>query len=241
MTGEDHHTDALIAALTSPPLPSEQVGQDAAVEAMLDALSAVPARPTGHRPRRGVLITAVTVASLGVGGLVAAGPGHFFSPAADRPPATGPTSTAGESFIDSADDDDGTTTTMPDPDTVTSSLVARIADPGNDLVRDEGVIDDPADECEADRHGDAVSDIARSGAGGEAVSDVARSDCGTPEQPDTEGGVPAVTAPGRTGDTPAVTAPAARPEPGPPAAPPGQTGDTPDVTAPGRSGGNGRP
>ena len=67
-------------ALTGP--PAELAGEEAAVSAMFEALHPVPARG-GSRSRRGLTIAAVTVASLGVGGLVAAGPGFFFSPDGD--------------------------------------------------------------------------------------------------------------------------------------------------------------
>ena len=76
MTGDDHNTDALIAALRSPALPAERAGEAAAVTAMFGAIARIPA-PTRFRAGRGIAIAVVTVASLGVGGLAAAGPGVF--------------------------------------------------------------------------------------------------------------------------------------------------------------------
>ena len=57
VTGDDHNTDALIAALRSPALPAERAGEAAAVTAMLGALAsdsrlhATPSR-SWHRHRR---------------------------------------------------------------------------------------------------------------------------------------------------------------------------------------------
>jgi hypothetical protein len=238
VTGEDHDTDALIAALTSPALPSERVGEDAAVTAMIGALSSVPARQTGHRSRRGIAIAAVTVASLGVGGLVAAGPGSFFFPAADRSPATGPESAPERSFESSTSSGDDPSGESAPVEPATSTLVARIAEPGIDLVT--GQDEDPGDghgdgdECEAERHGDAVSDVARSTTPGPDVRDTARSDCGKPDTAEDPEQSPSQTAPGQTGQTPAVTAPGQTGE-SPSDTAPGQTGQTPATTAPGQA------
>ena len=73
MTGHDH-TDALTEALRQPALPAERAGEASAVASMAGALPTARAAGRG-RPRKGVAILAVTVASLGVGGLAAAGPG----------------------------------------------------------------------------------------------------------------------------------------------------------------------
>jgi hypothetical protein len=239
VTGEDHDTDALIAALRSPALPSEQVGEDAAVAAMLDALSASSAQPTVHRSRRGIAIAAVTVASLGVGGLVAAGPGHFFFPAADRSPANGPESTAESSTAASSTslaEDQSPGTMLPQLAT-TSTLVARIAEPGTDLVRGP---EDPeteleSEDCDADNHGGAVADVARSTVPGQDVRDVARSDCGKPDEAGGSDENPSDTAPGQTGESPSDTAPGRTGET-PATTAPGQTGETPATTAPGQTG-----
>ena len=236
MTGEDHDTDALIAALRSPALPSERVGEDVAVTAMLDALSAAPARPTptGHRSRRGIAIAAVTVASLGVGGLVAAGPGNFFFPAADRSPTTGPTSTmtAAEPSTRSSDDVDASAPPASDGVNPTSTLVATIAEPGTDLVTSD---DAETDECDAENHGDAVSEVARSTVPGDEVRATAHSDCGKPDSAGGPGDNPSITAPGQTGENPSITAPGQTGE-SPATTAPGQTSESPATTAPGQTG-----
>ncbi|MEJ7799521.1 MAG: hypothetical protein WKF60_03325, partial [Ilumatobacter sp.] len=113
MTGTDHNTNALVAVLRSPALPAEQVGEAAAVTLMVDAhRAAVPDMLPGRRSRRGVAIAAVTVASLGLGGLVAAGPG-FFSPAADRPLVSAPPTVPSGSVEQGDTGDDVSTTSSP--------------------------------------------------------------------------------------------------------------------------------
>lgn len=174
MTGEDHNTDALIAALRSPALPEEQRREADAVTAMLEVLQTVPAR-SGLRSRRGIAIAAVTVASLGVGGLVAAGPG-IFRPAADTPPTTsssdarvtsGPVSAVGHTV------DDASEVSI---DAVPNALDGSAG--GDAEPQAAGEV-----ECAGGNHGETVSSIARSSAPagtahGERVSDAARSDCG---------------------------------------------------------------
>src|SRR4029079_14708022 len=120
VTGEDHNTDALIAALRSPALPAEQVGEAAAVTAMFEALGRVPA-PSGFRARRGIAIAVITVASLGVGGLAAAGPG-VFQAAANR----------ARSLVtaDSADDTETADGAANGVDPHSGSLPNLIDDPG---------------------------------------------------------------------------------------------------------------
>jgi hypothetical protein len=210
---------------------------------MLDALPpAVPTRPTGLRSRRGVAITAVTIASLGVGGLVAAGPG-IFSPAADRTPPTLP---------DSASERAGVAVTMPaststTPGTTLATQEGSTLMIGTNLPSESevGAIaaapDDESVECVGDTHGDSVSEVARDDettgddeaapGRGSLVREVAQSACGKPEQSRDR---PSDTAPGRTGTSPADTAP-------------GRTGTTPtdaskpSDTAPGRSGDTSNP
>ncbi|MFP5487099.1 MAG: hypothetical protein ACLGHQ_02175 [Acidimicrobiia bacterium] len=231
MTGDDH-TDALIAALRSPALPSEHAGEAAAVTAMIDALSADPAPPTGRRSRRAVAIAAVTVASLGVGGLVAAGPGIFFLPAADQPSeqAPGPRGDGEDVSTTVRDVLDGTPPvtlpTRPSP-TTTAAPPAERSSP-TALPTDTTTDDD----CDEATHGEAVSDEARSGEPG-SVRDVATSDCGKPDEATAE--TPSSTAPGRTGETPAITAPGRTGET-PADTAPGQTGESPSDTAPGQTG-----
>lgn len=233
MTGEDHDQDALIAVLTSPALEREHVGEDAAVAAMLGAMSADPVRPAGHRSRRGIAIAAVTVASLGVGGLVAAGPGVFFFPAADRSPATDP-STTEVSSVPTTSDVTHEQRTEPSSTLAPAAVVLGDAAPSDD--EDAGTSQD-TDGCDGN-HGDAVSDVARSTDPGEQVSDIARSDCGKPGTDDRES--PSNTAPGQTGDNPSNTAPGQTGD-SPSDTAPGRTGDTNATTAPGQTGDNGRP
>ncbi len=244
MTGEDHNTDALIAALRSPALPAEQVGEAAAVLAMFRAQTHIPAASHGLRSRRGVAIAAVTVASLGIGGLAAAGPG-IFSPAADRPDVTDPApDTVSETVIDDTITGEGEPAEDVDP-TVT---------PDDGAGGVEGSVDDPATgadptaesdqgtggdvECAAGNHGQTVSSVAQateSGPGkGAVVSEAARSDCGKADKDkdkdkdkDNFGDTP-----GQSGDAPGQSDEA-----------PGQSGDTPGKSgeAPGKTKDPGEP
>lgn len=202
MTGEDHNTDALVAALRSPALPAEQVGEAAAVTAMLEVLAATHS-PSPTRARRGVAIAAVTVASLGVGGLVAAGPG-IFSAAADTArslvteqadperelPAAVPGDDSAERSDDGSSDTDGDSTDADSTDGVHDSAGAPDdAQPAAEAVdrSDDGV------ECAEGTHGATVSSVAHAttvpgsppGDHGRRVSEAARSDCGKPNADDT--------------------------------------------------------
>jgi hypothetical protein len=174
VTSEDHNTDAIVSALRSPALPSEQVGEAAAMTAMLGVLQAGSAGAVGFRSRRGIAIAAVTVASLGVGGLVAAGPG-FFTEANDPPAAvSAPTSDpdAGSAAGTTLFDEETTETTVPD-ETVPSTTVT-----GDSLAAN--II--PEVECEEGNHGATVSKVARAAESlpgkGAIVSQAAKSDCG---------------------------------------------------------------
>ena len=239
MTGEHHDQDALITALRSPALQREHVGEEAAVAAMLGALSADTGRQDGNRSRRGIAIAAVTVASLGVGGLVAAGPGIFFFPAADRPPATAPSTPAATSVqaVDATAVERNVERGLPTVTSVTTSTLGVDGLPAQSRDGDAGASQD-TDGCEA-THGDAVSDVARSTVPGEQVKDAARSDCGKPDDRES----PSDTAPGQTGQSPSDTAPGQTGQ-SPSDTAPGQTGQSPSDTAPGPgsgSAGNGRP
>jgi hypothetical protein len=75
VTGRDR-TDALVEALRQPALPTELVGEAAAIASMVGTLTGAAA-PRGVRSRKGAAIVAITAASLGVGGLAAAGPEIF--------------------------------------------------------------------------------------------------------------------------------------------------------------------
>ena len=163
MTGEDHITDALIAALRSPALPAERVGEAAAIAAMREVLpTTVPVRPTGLRSRRGIAIAAVTVASLGVGGLVAAGPG-IFQPAADKPPV------GLDDGIDDGEQGGDRAPTVSTAPSLDDSIERRGGGSG-------------AVQCADGPHGKTVSSIAKTTEPGpdkgETVSSAAQSDCG---------------------------------------------------------------
>ena len=186
MTGEDHTTDALIAALRSPALPAEQVGEEAALTAMLEVLGTALAK-SGWRARRGVAIAVVTVASLGVGGLAAAGPG-VFTAAADRARSLVTSDSEQES-------DDGSVVPGDDSSTDDSSTESAEAAPPSSLdatstdaqgTSDASPTVDPLAEieCAEGNHGATVSEAAHATLPpdatnrGEIVSRAARSDCG---------------------------------------------------------------
>jgi hypothetical protein len=168
VTGEDHNTDALVAALRSPALPAEQVGEAAAVAAMYEAQTLIPAASRPPRSRRGVAVAAVTVASLGLGGLVAAGPG-IFSPAADRPDnsSMARTTVSEERAVDAGEPGGAETTSDA---TQAGGAVGRITD-------------DPDVECVAGGHGRTVSSVANAAeSDSEAVTGAAHSECGMPDR-----------------------------------------------------------
>ena len=247
MTGEDHNSDAMIAALRSPALTTEQVGEAAAVSAMLETISASsPAGSTWSRApgstwsktpgstwsrsRKGIAIAAVTVASLGVGGLAAAGPGIFvpdfiqdlggsddsvadtgsseFGPDAIDAPTTVPDNAPG--------DDEG----LPAVGTIVGqddegTVGAADGDVPQDDERDgDGTTTPDADCAETDdggNHGRTVSDVARgadpAGGKGDEVSEAAH-DCDESDddaaQPEDDGDAPGKSgdAPGKSGDNP---------------------------------------
>ncbi|MEO6651542.1 MAG: hypothetical protein ABIP17_02680 [Ilumatobacteraceae bacterium] len=170
MTGEDHNTDALLAALRSPALPVEQVGEAAVVTLMVDAQrAAVHDLLPGPRSRRGVAIAAITVASLGLGGLVAAGPG-FFSPAADRPVVPVPTSVH-HGTVDQGDTgDDVSSTSSPDSTDAEDSVTPARNE--SQPASDGGIL------CSPGNHGRTVSSIARDSDPNTSASDAAHSNCG---------------------------------------------------------------
>ncbi len=171
MTSEDHNSDALIAALRSPALPVEQVGEAAAVLAMLEVLSTTPARIVGLRTRRGIAIAAVTIASLGVGGLVAAGPG-FFQAAADKVFTNDEETTETTETTEAPEEDEDELSESSSPSEELSS------DPSDTEVAKLG----DEVECAEGNHGKTVSSIAQatesSDDKGEIVKAAAQSDCG---------------------------------------------------------------
>jgi hypothetical protein len=270
VTGEDHHTDAMIAALRSPALPTEQAGEAAAVSAMLETISASsPAGSTWSRAsgstwsktpgstwsrsRKGIAIAAVTVASLGVGGLAAAGPGIFvpdfihdlggsddsvadtggseFGPDAITSPTTVPDTTPGD------DGDLPAVGTIVGQDDEGAEGAAGAADgdvPDNNERDGDGTTTPDADCAETDdggNHGQTVSDAARgadpAGGKGDEVSEAAR-DC---DDSDEDAAQPedGDDAPGKSGDAPGKSGDA-----------PGNSGDNPGNSGdnPGNSGDN---
>jgi hypothetical protein len=168
VTGDDHNTDALIAALRSPALPAERAGEAAAVTAMLGVLARNPAS-TRFRASRGIAIAVVTVASLGVGGLAAAGPG-VFQAAANR----------ARSLVtaDSADDTETADGAANGVDPHSGSLPNLIDDPGLVAGVAAGSVQAGTTggvACADGTHGQTVSDVAQ---GSASVPPAAQSDCG---------------------------------------------------------------
>ena len=149
---------------------------------MLEVLAVYPARH-GLRSRRSLAIAAVTVASLGVGGLAAAGPGIFQA-------AYNKVSTIGEQR--SSADDLQTSETQTDQDgqdrqdrsgTQSDGNGSYDAVSGEDPAADRGSTTDGI-ECADGDHGDTVTSVVQaseSGQGkGQIVNEAARSDCGQP-------------------------------------------------------------
>jgi hypothetical protein len=255
VTSEDHNSDALIAALRSPAVPTEQVGEAAAVTAMLEVLSTTHARVVGHRTRRGITIAAVTVASLGVGGLVAAGPG-FFQAAADKVFTNDDPTTNGQddennnehgSENENENDDEQDEVSSTDDSSNDEQASDDISDESDDLSTDvnpqpsETDAANTSDEviCAEGNHGQTVSSVAQateSGPGkGQVVSQAAQSDCGKTDvsddgsvQPDDPGDGNGNGQPEDPGNPNATTPADTRPTPTPP-------------TNPGNGNGNGQP
>ena len=184
MTGNDH-TDALIEALRQPALPEEHAGERAAITAMTGAMTGAAAPPR-RRSRKGIAIVTVTAASLGVGGLAAAGPGSFpavldFGRASE--PTNGTIVGSGDvdgPWLEQADDTrldtdqtDATRTsaTMLDGSTVADQSTSDAAStPANGAT---------PSECDGAAHGQEVSDAARSDEpDAPEVADVATDHCG---------------------------------------------------------------
>ncbi len=254
MTSEDHNSDALIAALRSPALPAEQVGEAAAVTAMFEVLSTTHARVVGRRTRRGIAIAAVTVASLGVGGLVAAGPG-FFQAVANKVFTNDEPTTNGQ-------DDENENENEYEQDEVSSTDDSSNDEQASDDTSDES--DDPSIEiapqpsendpantsdeivCAEGNHGQTVSSVAQateSGPGkGQVVSQAAQSDCGKTDvsedggvQPDDPGSSNGNGQPDDPGNPNATTPADTHPTPTPPPNPGNGNGQPDD---PGNGNGN---
>ena len=202
MTGNDHNSNAIIAALRQPALPSERVDETVAVAAMVEAQMQVSAASKGPRPRRVAAIAAITVASLGLGGLAAAGPG-IFSPAADRPePSTPVDTTVPDTAVDPADDPGA------DPSAATLPDTTRNGAEGSDT-------DDESPGKSGDAPGQNKTDNESPGKSGDAPGQNKTDN----ESPGKSGDAPGQTGetPGQTGETPGQTG-------GTPDDPPGNSG-----------------
>jgi hypothetical protein len=225
VTGDDHNTDALIAALRSPALPAERAGEAAAVTAMLGVLARTPASPR-FRAGRGIAIAVVTVASLGVGGLAAAGPGVFQAAANKARSLVTPDS--GESSADAgrANSGDPHRGSLPDETngSVSSAaalaLAAQLSATTDDCsatpcgasagLATPLISTAPPPKCADGTHGDAVAAVANSSVPpnteqnhDQAVTPVAHDAC-TPDGPQGNG-VPGGTNPNKPPDKPADT------------------------------------
>jgi hypothetical protein len=234
VTGDDHDTDALIAALRSPALPAERAGEAAAVTAMLGVLARAPAS-TRFRAGRGIAIAVVTVASLGVGGLAAAGPGVFQAAASKaRSLVTADSADTGEDAGAANGGDPLSGSPPTDMTAVVSSTGALESAVQQAAASGVGVTPAgaatptaPPPECEDGTHGGAISELTPGSVPpsaeedhGTEVADAAQSAC-TP-QPDAQGGNEAGTNPNKPEVTPG----------GPPNSTPAHEPQTPPVTAP---------
>lgn len=196
------------------------------------------------RSRKGVVVVAVTAASLGLGGLVAAGP-EIFPPAFDA-----------ESIAEIVGRDD-TTVTLPDavvdnPASPAAPNVVPGADgaaqppaiPGTDRATpaDPHPDADPGNEangsrdCVDDGHGDDVADAARTTDPAIAVNVAARPECGEAAEAGPPASTPAGAAPGKP-DAPGTQGEGAATPP----ADPGQPADAGNPTDAGQPADAGQP
>ncbi len=169
---------------------------------MLEVLATHPARH-GLRSRRGIAIAAVTVASLGVGGLAAAGPG-FFQAAADRisttetrPPSDDDRSSLDQTLDDtSAEQREDDQDQSGDEDASVDSKSDKNADEDSELGGDPAATTTETTdiECAEGNHGATVTSVVKateSGPGkGQIVSEAARSDCGKKVDDESDSGDP---------------------------------------------------
>ncbi|HUF97613.1 MAG TPA: hypothetical protein VMM60_05735 [Ilumatobacter sp.] len=156
MTGNDHtdapRGDVVTGALREPAHPFELAHEDAVIAAMADALTTAPEPLPVRRPRRVAAFAAVTIASLGVGGIIAAGPGRLDPFSNNDSPAT--TLLDQPAPTDDEEDEDGD------------------GDGGTDRITD-----DPNVVCAEGNHGKTVSSVTEAGGDTNAA---AHSDCGKP-------------------------------------------------------------
>jgi hypothetical protein len=245
VTGDDHNTDALIAALRSPALPAERAGEAAAVTALLGALARTPASMR-FRAGRGIAIAVVTVASLGVGGLAAAGPGVFQAAASKARSFVTPDSADTSENAGAVNGGEPHSGSLPSDtsgaDFSTGALASAVqqAAVGGDCssvpcgvgTTPAGVVSPtaPPPECADGNHGDAIAELASGSVPpsaeedhGTAVADAAQSPCTA--QPDADGGNAGGEG-GTNANQPEVT------PGGPPSSMPAHEPATPPVTAP---------
>ena len=199
MTGNDHtdapHGDVITGALRSPALPSEQVDEAAVVANMVGALTTAPVPSSLRRHRRVLAFAAVTVASLGVGGIIAANPGGFRPLVnGDKPPASPifddsvPVPAPDDLDNDDLDNDDLDNDDLDNDDVDNDDLDNDDLDDLDDLDLDDDVdgggtdriTTDPDFDCaEGDNanHGQTVSSAAKDLGPNNAA---AQSQCGKP-------------------------------------------------------------
>ncbi len=170
MTGNDHtnalNGDVITGALRSPALPFERDHEAAVLADMVEALWTAPEPSSLRRHRRVVAFAAVTVASLGVGGIIAAGPGGF------RPFINDDKSPATTVFGDSVP--------APAPDDLDDEDDDDDDDDGGGGGGTERITTDPDFECaDSDNanHGQTVSSAAQAPGSNRAA---AQSECGKP-------------------------------------------------------------
>ncbi|MAT06216.1 MAG: hypothetical protein CL424_14355, partial [Acidimicrobiaceae bacterium] len=187
MTGHDQR-DALIDALRQPALPAEHAGERASIEAMSAALGG-GVTPRRRRTRKGVAVIAVTAASLGVGGLAAAGPGVFpavFDLGRSSAPTEQivPTTSTVDELLErqqsaEADESRPTATMLDDVDEVDDVGTGDVRAAVDGVTGGEGGSDGERPECADGVHGDAVAEATRDDERdpGE-VADTARDNCG---------------------------------------------------------------
>jgi len=222
VTGDDHNTDALIAALRSPALPAERAGEAAAVTAMLGVIARAPAS-TRFRAGRGIAIAVVTVASLGVGGLAAAGPGVFQAAASKARSFVTDDSAETSADAGAANSSDPLSGSLLDDASGVDSSAAALALAAQQAATSgdcsgtpcavgaspAGAVipTAPPPECADGTHGDAVAVVANSSVPpsaeedhGTDVAEVADGAC-TPNGPQANG-VPASTNPNKPEDKP---------------------------------------
>jgi hypothetical protein len=165
VTDNDHtdalHGDAITNTLRSAALPFERVNEAAVLTDMVDALTTALQPSSVRRHRRVVAFVAVTVASLGVGGLVAAGPGGFRPFDNDDKPPAAPV--FDDSVVVPVPDDTDTDDTDGDDDGGTERITT---DPDFACVAGDGA-----------NHGQTVSSAAPAPGSNRAA---AHSECGKP-------------------------------------------------------------